>query len=164
MGKTFSKDAKEGIKLRETVILKKKDKFGRVVEIRELVGEVGDLITNAGKASVAGLILVDITEPAYDYIAIGTGTTSPAATDTALVAETHREAGTGTLVTTTVTNDTARLVATFQGYAGSEAVTEVGMFNAATGGDMLMRRTFSPLNMDWAGGDSLEISVQIQVQ
>jgi len=38
------------------------------------------------------------------------------------------------------------------------------MFNAATGGDMLMRRTFSPLNMDWAGGDSLEISIQIQVQ
>jgi len=154
----------ESVKLKETVVLKKRDKHGRVVEIRELVGVVGDLIVNAGKAAVAGLILADVTETAFDYIAIGTGTVAPAATDTALGTETHREAGTGSLVTTAVTNDTAQLVATFTGYTGTEAVTEVGMFNAATGGDMLMRRTFAALNMDWDAGDSLEITIQIQVQ
>ena len=124
---------------------------------------MSDLITNAGKASVAGLILTDIVEADYDYLAIGTGTVAPAVTDTALGVETHRVAGTGTLVTTTVTNDTAQLVSIFSGFTGTEAVTEVGMFNAATVGGMLMRQTFAALNVNWDLGDSIEMTVKIAV-
>jgi len=121
-----------------------------------------DGITNAGLAEVAGLLLTDVGGTAFDYLAIGTGTTAFDATQTALVTETHREAGTGTRVTTTITNDTAQLVVTFSGYTGSEAITEIGMFNDATAGTMLMRQVFSPLNISWDAGDSLECTVKIQ--
>jgi len=124
--------------------------------------EKGHTITDVGLASIAGLILTDVTEADYDYLAIGTGTTAAAAADTALEFETHRAAGTGTLVTTTITNDTAQLVVTFSGYTGTEAVTEIGMFNAATGGDMFMRQTHAALNIDWGAGDSYQATVKIQ--
>lgn len=125
--------------------------------------EKGHTITNAGLAAVAALILSDVAEDTYDHLAIGTGTTPADVTDTTLEAETHREAGTGTRVTTTVTDDTAQLVATFSGYAGSEAVTEIGMLNAAAVGDLLMRQVHAALNIDWAAGDSYEATVKIQV-
>ena len=124
--------------------------------------EKGHTITDAGLASIAGLILTDVTEADYDYLAIGTGTTAAAAADTALGYETHRAAGTGTLVTTTITNDTAQLVVTFSGYTGTEAVTEIGMFNASTGGDMFMRQTHAALNINWDAGDSYQATVKIQ--
>jgi len=120
-------------------------------------------ITAAGLKAVAGLILSDVAVDGFDWLAIGTGTTPFDKAQTALVAETHREAGTGTRTTTTETDDTAQLVATFGGYSGAEAITEIGMFNAASGGDMLMRQVFDPLNVNWSAGDSIEVTVRIQV-
>lgn len=124
-----------------------------------------DGITNAGKAAVAGLILKDISVNDFDWLAIGTGVTAFNAAQTTLVAETHRVAGTGTRVTTAVANDTAQLVATFSGFAGTEAVTEIGEFNLAAAGDMLMRQAFGalPLNVDWDAGDSIVMTVKDQV-
>lgn len=122
-----------------------------------------DLVVSAGKAAVAGLILTDVSVDDFGYLAIGTGTTGPVAGNTALETETHRVAGTGTRQTTAVADDTAQLVATFSGFSGTEAVTEIGMFNADAAGDMAMRQTFSPLNVDWDKGDSIETTVKIQV-
>jgi len=122
-----------------------------------------DLVVSAGKAAVAGLILTDVAVDDFDYLAIGTGTTGPVAGNTTLETETHRGAGTGTRVMTVVANDTAQLVFTFSGYAGTEAVTEIGMLNAAAAGDMLMRQTFAALNVDWDEGDSIEATVKVQV-
>ncbi len=122
-----------------------------------------DLVVSAGKAAVAGLILTGVSVNDFDYLAIGTGTTGPVAGNTTLETETHRVAGTGTRVTITVTDDTAQLVVTFSGFAGTEAVTEIGMFNLAAAGDMIMRQTFSVLNVDWDKGDSIETTVKIQV-
>ena len=121
-----------------------------------------DGITNAGKAAMAGLDLKDISVNDFDWLAIGTGTTGFLATQTTLVTETHREAGTGTRVMTTVANDTAQLVATFSGYSGTEAITEIGKFNAVSGGDMQMRQTFAAFNMDWDQGDNLGATVKVQ--
>lgn len=124
--------------------------------------ERSDTIHNAGLVAVAGLILLDIAEDDFDWLAIGTGAVAVDVTDTTLGTETHREAGTGTLDTTAIANDTAKLIATFSGYGGSEAVTEIGMFNLAVAGDMLMRQVHDPLNIDWAAGDSYEATVKIQ--
>ena len=133
--------------------------------IKKLSGKPidSDMVMNAGRAAVAGLILTDVSVNDYDYLAIGTGTNAPVATQTTLQTETHRGAGTGTRVTTAVTDDTAQLVFTFSGYSGTEAITEIGTFNAAAVGDMLMRQTFSVLNVDWDKGDSMVATVKVQV-
>lgn len=130
--------------------------LGKVTIIKngEKVKEIKNLIVNTGLASMSALLLADISETAYDYIAIGTGTTAAAAGDTALGTEQMREAGTGTQVTTTVTNDTAHLESTFN-ITSTLAITEAGMFNAASSGTMLNRQVFSAVNV--VDGDTLVV-------
>jgi len=162
-------ESKEPMQIRDrlTAVVRTKDGKVKLDEsgkpmIRDTGWSINGL-TNIGLAEIAGLLLADVTEvTAFDYIAIGTGTTAFDPTQTSLVTETHREAGTGTRVTTTVTNDTAQLVRTFSGYSGSEDITESGVFNAATGGIMLCRQTFSALPIDWDAGNALQISWRIQ--
>jgi len=124
-------------------------------------------ITNVGFAEVAGLILLDVGGTAFDYIAIGTGTTAFDPTQTSLVSEVIRKAGTGSKTTTSVTDDTAQLVTTFSsadGLSGSHSITESGVFNASSGGTMLCRQTFSALNIDWDAGDTLQVTWKIQIK
>jgi len=147
------------VRLRGEVELIVYDKFGNIKDRRH----IKNVITDVGKAQVAGLINGAVTTQ-FKYIAIGTGTTAASASDTALESETHRElADTLDRVTTDVTNDTARLIKTFSGYTGSESITESGVFDSDTGGNMLCRQTFSALNIDWDAGDSLQITWKIQV-
>jgi len=125
---------------------------GKVIDRRV----IDNLITNAGMAAVAGLVLTDVSVNDFDYIAIGTDNTAAAAANTALGAEITtgggaRAAGTGTRVTTSVTNDTAQLVVTYN-FTSSFAVVESGVFNAASVGDLLARQVFSTINV--ANGDS----------
>lgn len=126
-----------------------------------------NLVVDAGKSAVADLIgNVNAISP-FEYIAIGTGTTAPASGDTALETELKRKAGSKSLVTTSVTNDTLQVQATFSsddGLSGSSAVTESGVLNASTGGTLLARQTFSAVNVDWDNGDSIQVTWKIQVQ
>jgi hypothetical protein len=127
--------------------------------------EIDNVITNAGKAIVSGLMLVDVGGTAFDYIAIGEGTAAAAATDTALGSEIasgggERGTGTGTRTTTTTTNDTAQLVKTFT-FTSSFAVTETGIFNASSGPTLLARQVFAAVNV--ASGDTLTITWKIQL-
>jgi hypothetical protein len=152
--------------MRDRIILTVRDKDGKVKQEYDS-GWSKNGITNAGFAEVAGLILTDVGGTAFDYIAIGTGTTAFAPTQTALVTEIKRKAGTGSRVTTTVTNDTAQLVVTFSSadtLSGTSAVTESGVFNASTGGTMLCRQVFSALNINWDAGDTLQVTWKIQVK
>jgi len=135
------------------------DKNGNIKDVRS--GR--NLITNVGKAQIAGLINGVVTSP-FKYIAIGTGTTPPAANNTALEAEKRRKlADSVSRATTNVSNDTAVITATFSGYTGTEAITESGVFDAASGGNMLCRQTFSAVNVNWDAGDSLQVTWKIVV-
>jgi len=163
---TQEKKAKEPMGIRDRVILTVKDKNGNVKQEYDS-GWSPNGLTNAGFASVAGLILTDVGDTPYDYLAIGTGSTAFDPTQTALVTEIKRKAGTGTRVTTSVTNDTANLTTTFSsadGLTGTSSVTEVGMFNASTGGTMLMRAVFTALAINWDAGDTLQVTVKIQAK
>ena len=121
-------------------------------------------ITNSGMAEVAALIGSDTSGDgtAFDYIAIGTGTTAPSASDTTLESEQQRAAATGTRVTTSVTNDTLQLVKDAFSFSGNYAITEVGVFNNSSGGTMLSRSTFSAVNV--TSNDTLKVTVKIQVK
>jgi hypothetical protein len=127
-----------------------------------------NLVVNAGLAGVASRINGAGGEAAFTYIAIGTGTTAPAPTDTALQSEITtgggaRAAATTSRVTTDTPNDTAQNVVTFT-FTSSFAVTESGVFNAAgppPAGTMLARQTFAAINV--ANGDSLQVTWKFDV-
>lgn len=126
--------------------------------------KVKNLMTNAGFALVAGRINGSGSPAAATYIAVGTGTTAANAADTALETESStaglsRAAGSVSLVTTTVTNDTAQVVVTYT-VTGTVAVTESGLLNAASTGTLLCRQVFSAINV--VNGDSLQITWKIK--
>lgn len=126
---------------------------------------IGNLITNAGFAGSAGRLMGSGSPAAFTYIAVGTGATAAAVTDTALQTETStsglaRANGTVSLVTTSVTNDTAQVTNTFS-VTGTVAVTESGVFNAASSGTLLCHQVFSAINV--LNGDSLAITWKVQM-
>lgn len=134
---------------------------GVVIEEREFP----NLIVNAGLAAVAGLIIATGHTNAFDYIAIGTGTTAPAAGNTTLETEITTGGGARALatlsrVTTTVTNDSSRLVKTFT-FTSSFAVTEAGVFDTSAAGTMLCRQTFTAINV--VSTDTLAVTYTIAV-
>lgn len=121
-----------------------------------LVHLTGDIVTNAGLAHMSNALITD-----FGYMAIGTGTTEAAATDTALETEVMREAvDSATQETTSVTNDTARFVNEFT-IDGTYAVTEMGILNAGTGGTLLNHQVFDAINL--TSGDKLSIQVDVVI-
>lgn len=128
-----------------------------------------NLVVTAGKAGVASRINGAGSEALFDKIGWGTGTTSPAAGNTTLETEVNLSGGaasgvhvisaaTASRVTTTVTNDTAQLVGTATA-SGTIAITESGVFNAATNGTLLCRQTFSAVNV--VSGDSIQFTWKV---
>jgi hypothetical protein len=124
----------------------------------EIYRETENLIMNAGLAEVSGLILTDIGGNAFDYLAIGTSNTAPAAAQTTLGAETYRAAATGTQQTTTVSNDTARL-STSIAITSTETLQEAGVFNSSSNGDMLARSTYSGVSVN--SGDTVNLGYEV---
>lgn len=146
-------------------------KYGVDLQIPFLTGvwtkkAVADnLIVTRGKRIIADQVGGTTTAP-VTAIALGTGTTAAAASDTALGTEIStgggsRGAATVTNTTTTTTGDTEQWVKTFS-FSSSFAVTEEGLFdNNTSGGNMLARQVFSAVNV--ANGDSLQITHKVQV-
>jgi len=136
--------------------------FGTFVKEKK----VENLVTDAGKAGVAARIIDNTTEAAFDYVAIGTGTTAAAAGDTALESEITTGGGertqdaSPTRETTDVTNDTSVVDVTFN-FTSSFAVTESGLLNAASGGTLLARQVFSAINVE--NGDTLTITWKVDI-
>jgi len=125
-----------------------------------------NIVTNVGLACIIRLISAGLTEEKFGYLAIGTGTTTESATDTALQAEIKRKSATITQETTSITGDTAKFEATFSsadGLSGSHNVSETGIFNASTAGSLLARKTFSAVPINWDAGDTLTIRYYIQM-
>ena len=151
---------KENMGMSGIIQLVHKDKTGKILQTKV----VHNQIQNAGLAEVSSLILTDDpgTATAFDYMALGTGT-GQAVTDTTLATEIaasggERAAGTGTQTTTTVANDTSQLVVTYT-FTGALAITEAGIFNASSAGDMLAYQDFSVINV--TSGDSLEVTWKV---
>ena len=117
----------------------------------ETVQEVPNLVVTTGKNYVASR-MKDTTAAAMSHMAVGSGSTAAAASDTALGNELDRQA----LPSTTVNNNTITYVATFGAGDGTGAVTEAGLFNASSGGSLLCRTVFSVVNK--SSTDSMTIT------
>ena len=116
-------------------------------------------VTNIG----LGIITALLASSANKHVHWGTGATAADATQTALVtpsSDETRASGTQTQVTTSVANDTYQVVATLTCASAAKAITEVGVFSAATGGSMYSRNAFDAINL--AVGDSIQFTIKSQ--
>jgi hypothetical protein len=118
----------------------------------------GPFFMDAGKAIVTNLVSgLGGTVP--KYCAMGTGAGPANSTGTALTTEVEsRATGTPTRVTTTVTNDTYQVVGT-QTATTARVITEVGLFDATSAGNMLIGSGISTVNL--ANGDSLQVTYKL---
>jgi hypothetical protein len=126
----------------------------------ELVKEfnVPNLVVTDGKRHIAAKIAATTNSPAaMTHMAIGTGTSTPGASDTALGTQTGRVSLSGSVVST----NTITYTATFPAGTGDGAITEAGVFNASSGGTMLCRTTFPVVNK--ASGDTIAITWVVTV-
>lgn len=116
------------------------------------------VLTNAGKAITTNRLKGVGTEP--NWIGVGTSATTAVITDTALGAAVEsRVAGTSTQQTTTTTNDTYQVVGTVTATA-ARAITEAGLFDASTAGNMYLHSDFPVVNL--AIGDSIQTTLKVQ--
>jgi len=124
----------ETLKLKGRVNLVLKDKDGNVKETRD----IDNLVVTTGLGYIASR-MKDATATAMSHMALGSGTTSAAAGDTDVESILgSREA----LDSTTVSGNAVTYIASFEAGDGTGAVTEAGLFNAASSGTMLCRTVF----------------------
>ena len=124
----------------------------------EIVQEVDNLVVTAGKGYVASR-MKDATATAMSHMAIGSGSTAAAASDTALGNQLGRVALTSTTVNTGA--GTVTYVATFGAGTGTGALVEAGILNASSGGTMLCRTVYTTINK--SSNDSMTITWVITV-
>lgn len=143
----------EGLKVTGRVHLVKTNEIGQIVEERD----VPNLVVTTGKNHIASKIVATTNSPAsMTHMGIGTGTASAAVGDTTLT-----QTGRVTLSGSTVLNNTTTYTATFPAGTGDGAITEAGIFNAATAGTMLCRTVFPTVNK--GSGDQITITWIITV-
>lgn len=117
-----------------------------------------NVVTTAGKDALA--VFLNSAAAAAStfttkYIAIGTGSTTETAADTALNTETSRQTGTVSYVTSQI----YQVTATFATGSGTGAITEYGLFNSSAVGTMYARYTKSVINK--GANDTLTVVAQI---
>jgi len=145
------------------------------VEVEVIGGDGGvrhfskhrNMVTDVGLACLGRLAFSGLTEDKFGYLAIGVGTASESATDTALESEIARKGASATQTTTNITDDTVLLTASFSsadGLTGTSTVSETGIFNAPSGGEMLARKVFSGVPINWDGGDTLVIRYYVRFE
>jgi len=119
------------------------------------------LLVNNGRAIVTNRIkngATGATEP--NFVAWGTGAGTTAQADSSLFTETgSRVSGTSTQQTTSTTNDTYQVIGT-QTAGGSLAITNAGLFDASTAGNLFVKGDFSTINL--ASGDSIQFTFRTQ--
>ena len=118
----------------------------------------GTAVTTAGMIEVCKL-MTGVAADAFTYVALGSGTNTPAAGDTTLQTEISTNGG-GRVVADTheyqATNK-AVWIKEFT-FSGSLGITECGVFNAAASGDLLVRHVF-PATINVVNTDTLTLTI-----
>jgi hypothetical protein len=120
-------------------------KDGSVVEERI----VDNVVVTAGRRFVLSQLISSNIQTAqvFSHIAVGTSTTAPATSDTALGSEHTRIAISGFTTTNLTANPPSwRAECSFATNQANTTIGEVGMFNSNAGGTMLSHSTFGTVN------------------
>lgn len=133
-----------------------KDAQGMIKDVRH--GK--NVITDNGIEYLASFLNSAATAAAtftMRYIAIGSDSTTEAASNTAMGTELSRHTGTVSYSSGAI----YEVVATFAAGSGTGAVVEYGLFSSNTAGTMLSRDTEDVINK--GAGDTLEATVRITI-
>jgi len=114
--------------------------------------EIHNLVVDTGNNLIASR-LASASSAVIGWIALGTGTNTPANGNTTLQTELVRSAT--TVSGGTVTNNQILYQQTFGAGVGTGSLTEAGLFNAASLGTMAARTTFNVINK--GSGDVLTV-------
>lgn len=118
----------------------------------------GTAVTTAGMIEVCKL-MTGVAADAFTYVALGSGTNTPAAGDTTLQTEISTNGG-GRVVADTheyqATNKAVWIEAFT--FSGSLGINECGVFNAAESGDLLVRHVF-PATINVVNTDTLTLTI-----
>jgi hypothetical protein len=125
----------------------------------ELVRDIPNLVVTAGKGFVASR-MIGTSAGVMSHMEVGTGTTDPAAGDTALQSAVS-SSRTAFSSSAAVSGAVVTYVTTFAAGTGTGALTEAGIFNASSGGTMLCRTEFSVVNK--GASDSMTITWTVTV-
>ena len=117
---------------------------------------VPNLVVDSGLDFIASR-MEGVTDAVMSHMAVGTDNTAADAADTTLGTEIARVA----LTTSTVTNNAIAYVASYPAGTGTGALTEAGIFNDATTGDMLCRTVFAVINKGAA--DSMTVTWTVTI-
>jgi hypothetical protein len=138
----------EELKLRGDVAIVLKDKDGNVKDSRE----IHNLVVSSGLEFICSR-MAGTSAGVMSHMALGSGTTAAAAGQTDLVSILgSREA----LDSTSASSNTITYVSSFEANEATGAVTEAGIFNAASSGTMLCRTVFAVVNK--AADDTMSVT------
>jgi len=141
----------EKLKLSGRLSIVLKDKAGAVKEQRDLE----NLVVNSGLAYIISR-MVGTAKATMTHMAVGSNATAAAANDTALDSQLGSRKALDSTTISGSNNEKVIYVATFDPGEGTGAITEAGVFNASTSGDMLCRTVFSVINK--AADDTMVIT------
>ena len=138
----------EELKLRGDVAIVLKDKNGNVKDSRE----IHNLVVSSGLTFICSR-MGGTSASVMSHMALGSGTTAASSGQTDLVSILgSREA----LDSTSASSNTITYVSSFEAGEGTGAVTEAGVFNAASSGTMLCRTVFAVVNK--AADDTMSVT------
>lgn len=145
---------KDTLKITGHINFKLFDNSGSLKDERD----INNLVVTAGKNYLAAWI-ASASQADYfmKYVALGEGLTSAQATDTQL----ESELSTRVIGTVTSSTNVWQNQATFGAGVDTGAITEAGLFSAASSGTMLARQVFAVINK--GAGDSLQVTWQITI-
>lgn len=136
------------IAAKENVELVLCDALGNVIQVEH----ASNLIVTTGVAGIVDQLVASPGIGKPTHMAIGTGGTAAAAGQTALTTELDRNA----LTSKSRSGAVLTMVGDWAAGDGTGAITEAGVFNASSAGDMFSRVLFSVINK--AAGDTLSIT------
>lgn len=137
----------DNFKLKGRVDLVLSDQKGTVKEIIT----IPNLVVNTGKNYITARMGSNA-NAVMSHMAVGNSNTAAALTDIALVSQVSRTSLTGS----TVTANSIAYTASFGAGVATDALTEAGIFNASSGGEMLCRTVFAVVNKGAA--DTLNVT------
>lgn len=148
----MNKELIDQLKASGMVHIERINAAGDVVETRD----VKNLVVTVGKNYIASR-MVGTASAVMSHMAIGTGTTAPAVSNTAPQTQTGRVSLSGN----SASGNAITYTATFPAGTGTGAITEAAVLNASSGGTMLCRTTFPVVNKQ--AGDTIAVTWVVTV-